>query len=132
MLHFARADPKCQRSKRSVCRGMRVPANDRHSRLGVALLGSDDVNNPLVAVIQIVEPNAELFAVVSKRIHLLLRDRVSDGQTAIAGWNVMIRRRDGAFWPANLAIGQPKPFKRLSARNFMNEMQIDVEYGLLP
>jgi hypothetical protein len=44
----------------------------------------------------------------------------------------VIRRRDGAFWPANLAIGQPKPFKRLSARNFMNEMQIDVEYGLLP
>ena len=86
---------------------------------------------PWFAVVQIVEPDAELAAVLPQRVDLLLGDRVEDRQRAVGGGHVVIGRGHGPLGPADLAAGQPQPLERLGAGHFVDQLQVDVEDRLL-
>ena len=70
-------------------------------------------------------PNSrQLFA---QRVDLLLRDRIGDRQTAVAGWHVVVGGGDGLFRPADATPGQAQTFERLRAGHLVDEVQIDVQ-----
>ena len=50
VLDLARPDAEGERTERAVGGGVAVAADDRHARLGPALLGADDVDDALVRV----------------------------------------------------------------------------------
>ena len=130
VLDFARADAECERAESAVGRRVAIAADDCHAGLCVALLGADNVDNPLPRVVNIVQRDAELFTVVAKRIDLLLRDRVENWQTAIGRGNVVVDRRQRQFRSANRPAGEAEAFKRLRARNFVHQMQVDIQNRL--
>ena len=72
--------PKAKRPERAVRGRVAVAADDRHARLRAAQLGADDVHDALLRVVQVVEADAELAAVLAQRVDLLLRDRIGDRQ----------------------------------------------------
>ena len=127
VLNFARADAERQRAERAVRRRVAVAADDRHAGLRQAQLGTDDVNDPLLGVVQIVELDAEFLAVVPQRVDLLLRNRVGDRQAAVGRRHVVVRhgRRQGRA--ADLAARDPQSFERLGTGHFVNQMAIDVQ-----
>jgi hypothetical protein len=84
----------------------------------------------LVAVIQIVELDTELQAIVSQRIDLLLGDGIRDGQAPIRRGNVMVGGCNGSLWTANLSASEAQAFERLCAGYFVYKMQIDVKNRL--
>jgi hypothetical protein len=50
MLDLRRANPVCQRAESTMCRGVAVPADDRHAGEREALFGSDHVHDPLALI----------------------------------------------------------------------------------
>ena len=67
----ARANTKSEGAECPVCARVAVAADDRHARLGEALLWADDVHDALVDVAHWVVRDAELGSVRSKRVDLL-------------------------------------------------------------
>ena len=51
VTHFGCADSERQRAERAVGAGVAVAADDGHARLGESLLGADDVDDSLPAVL---------------------------------------------------------------------------------
>ncbi len=125
------ADAERKSSEGSMRSGVRVAANDRHSRLSVAKLGADDVDDPLLVVVQVVKSNSELLAIGAERIDLLPRDRVGDRQPTIGGRNVVIRSCNRALWPPSFPLSQPQAFECLCTSHFMDQVKIDIEDRLL-
>lgn len=130
MLDLAGADTERQGTEGTVGRGVGVSANDRHSGLRVSEFWTDDVNDSLADIVQVVELNPELLAIVSKRIDLLPGNRVGDGERSIGGGNVVVRSCDRAFGPSDLPARETKPFEGLGAGDFVHEVQVDVENRL--
>ena len=71
VLDFRRADAKCQRPKGPVGRRMAIAADDGHARLREPQLGADDVHNPLVFAVQVLQGDPELAAVDAHLLDLL-------------------------------------------------------------
>ena len=127
MLDLARADAKRQRAKRTVRRGMRIAADDRHSRLRQALFRAENVDDSLLDAVEVVEFDAEFAAVFAQSFDLLSGDRIFE-------WQVAVDRRDGVvdgteceFRPAKFSPREPQSFKSLRARHLVDQMQIDIE-----
>ncbi len=129
VLDFAGPDPERQRSEGAVRGRVRIAANDRHAGLGVAVLGADDVNDSLANIVNVEQSDAELFAVLAECLNLFATDRIGDGQTAVAGGNIVIGRRDRSFGPADGALVDPQTLERLGAGHFVDQVQIDVDDG---
>ena len=127
MLHFAGSDSKSERSKRTMGCGVRIATNDRHAGLGKAIFRSNDVDNSLADVTNVVQRHAELFAILSQRLNLLSRDRIGDRQRSVAGRNVVIGRRKRFGRLANGPASNPKPLERLRAGHFVDQVQVDVQ-----
>ena len=87
---------------------------------------------PWSSVVQVVERDAELVAVVAKRVDLLLRDRVDDRQAAVGRGDVVVDGGDRPLGPAHLAAGEPQSLERLGAGHFVDQVQVDVEDRLPP
>ena len=132
VLDFAGADAEGHRAHGAVRGGVAVAADDRHAGLRQAQLRADDVDDPLLRVVQIVEPDAKLLAVVAERVDLLLGDRVEDRQRPIRGRNVMVGRGHGPLGPAHFATGQSQTFESLGAGDLVNQMEIDIQNRRLP
>ena len=131
VFDFAGADAEGQRPERAVRGGVAVAADDRHARLREAQLGPDDVDDPLLAIVEIVHADAELAAVRPQGVDLLLGDRIGDRQAAIGRRHVVVGRGHGQLGPADLAAGQPQALERLGAGHFVDQVQIDVQDRLL-
>src|SRR5687767_2950999 len=97
MFDLARADAECQRSERTVRGGMRVSADDRHTGLRQTLLGAEDVDDPLLDPVQVVQADTELGAVLPQRLNLLGGDLVTEWQITINRWYGVIHRRESPF-----------------------------------
>ena len=110
---------------------MTVTADDGHAGLCVAKFGPDDMHDPLMGVVEVVQADAKLLAVGSQRVDLLLGDRVCDGQVAIGSGHIMVRCGNGSTGLANFSTGEPEAFEGLGAGYFMNELKVDIEDGLL-
>ena len=93
--------------------------------------GPDHVDDALVAVVQVVEPDAELPAVAPQGIDLLLGDRIGDRQPAVGGRHVVVDGGHGPLGPPHLAPGKPQPFEGLGAGHLVDELQVDVQDRLL-
>src|SRR5258708_31421258 len=107
-------------------RGVRIAANDRHSRLRQALLGTENVDYALLDAVEIVEFYAELAAVFTQRRHLLCGYRVFKRQITIYGRNSVVDRSEGEFGPAQFTSREPQTLKCLGACYFVDQMQIYV------
>ena len=127
VLDFARADAEGERAECAVRAGVAVAANNRHPRLRQSQLRADDVNDALLWRVNVEERNAELAAILAKRLNLFRRDRVADGKTAIRRRHIMIRRRHRQIRSPHAATCFPQSVERLRRRDFVNEMQINVE-----
>ena len=130
VFDFARADAERQCTERAMRRSVAIAADDRHAGLRVALLGADDVHDPLPRIVNVVQRDSEFVAVVAQRIDLLLRDRVENRQAAIGRRHVVIDRRQRQLGPAHRATRQTQALKRLRAGDFVNQVQIDVQNRL--
>src|SRR4029079_9158004 len=93
MFDLARADAERKRTKRAMRARVTIATNDRHTGPRQSELWPNDVNDALLGRVDVVELNAKLVAVSTQCLDLIGGRRVSDGQTAIGGGNVVI---DGA------------------------------------
>ena len=73
MLHLRCADAKRQCPKRTVRGSMRIPANNRHARLGESLLGTNHMNNAAPRIIHVKIANIILLAIMAQCLHLQTR-----------------------------------------------------------
>ena len=127
VLNLAGADAEGQRAERAVRGGVGVAAHDRHARLGQAQLRADDVDDALVGVAQGVQADAELLGVLTQGVDLGAARHVRDGQVDVDRGRVVVLGRNRQIGAADLPSGEAQALKRLGARHFMHEMEVNVE-----
>ena len=125
MLDFAGADAERQGPERAVGAGVTVAANDRQAGQRQPQLGANDVDDPLMAALDVVEHHAELSAILPEGFDLPSREGIADVEL-VFGRHVMIDRGDGQFGSADLAVRQSEPFKSLGAGDFVNKVTVHV------
>ena len=109
-------------------RGVRVAADDGHAGLGDAEFGADDVDDALLARVDVVELDAEVGAVLAQRGDLRGGDLVDDVEAAFdGGGHVVIDGGDAAVGAAHLAAGEAQAFKSLRRSDLVEQLQVDVE-----
>src|ERR1035438_2846199 len=97
MLYFAGADAKRECAKCAVRRGVRVAADNGHARFGDAQLGTNDVDDTLVARVHVVKLDAKVGAVLAQSGYLFCRDLVHDIEAARnRRWYIVVHGRDAA------------------------------------
>src|SRR6185369_3826967 len=106
MLDLTCAYTESQCAKCSVCRRVRIAADDRHSRLSQTLLRAEYMNNTLLRPVEIVKLDPILGAILSQCFHLFSRDRVAKRQIAVYGRDRVVYGSEGEFRPADLAAVQ--------------------------
>ena len=132
MLHFAGADAERQRAERAVRGGVAVAADHGHAGLREAELRSDHVDDALTLAVNPVVRDAELLAVGLELLHLLRGDLVDDGERAVGGRNAVIGGREREVRTADLQAALAQAFERLRRRDFMDEVQVDIERAGAP
>ena len=86
------------------------------------------MHDALLALVHVVELDAEVRAVLAQGVDLRGGNLVDDVQPALdRRRHIVIDRGDGAVGPAHLAPSQPQPFKRLRGSDLVQQLQIDVE-----
>ena len=128
VAHLSGADAEGDRAEGSVSRGVRVTTSDGGTRLGDALLGSDNVDDALFARLEVEISDAEVIAVRADGIDHLSRKRV--------GWLVLIFRRndvvdgrEGALRILHLEIELTEHAEGLRACHLVNEVRADEKLG---
>jgi hypothetical protein len=101
------------------------------ARLREAQFGADHVHNALLGVVQVVNTDAELAAVVAQGVDLLLGDRVGNRQPAIGGRHVVVRRGHGQFRPPHTPARKPQALEGLGAGHLVHQVQVDIQDRLL-
>ena len=120
--------PKASAPNAPWVRGVRVAADDGHAGLGDAEFGADDVDDALVARVDVVELDAEVGAVLAQRGNLRGGDLVEDVEAAFdGGGDVVIDGGDAAVRAADLAAGETQAFKGLRGGDLVEQLQVDVE-----
>jgi hypothetical protein len=109
---------------------VRVAADDGHAGLGEAELGADDVDDALIARVDIVELDAEFGAVFAQRGNLRGGDGIEDVEAPLArGGYVVVDRGNGAVGAANLAASEAKTLEGLRGSDLVDELEVDIEDG---
>src|SRR5262249_42463691 len=126
MTDLAGADPKSQRSECAVRCRVAITAYDGHARLREPLLRSHHVHDSLLRACEIVKPYTEIRAILLHLRELLLADFVDHLQVVRNGRRRVIHRRDGEVGAANFQAAITQHLKRLGTRNFVTEMQVDI------
>ena len=103
MLDLRGADTVRERTERTVCCGVAVPAHDRGAGQGEALLGPDDVHDALTRIALVVILDPEVACVLRHDANLLGALGIGIGQVAIGGRDVVIDHRERLFRGAHLA-----------------------------
>ena len=109
--------------------GVAVAAHDRGAGQGQAKLRPDDVHDALAAAVEIKERHAERARVVAKRLDLLPRQRIGNGQVPRRRRHVVIDGRERQIRPAHFASGEAQTFERLRRRDLVHQVPVDVEQG---
>ncbi|MNP12473.1 hypothetical protein D3C76_1047040 [compost metagenome] len=92
---------------------MGVTADDGHPRQGDALLWAHHVDNTLIRVVQIVQFNAKLVAVLNQLLHLNARHLTGGVDVFGLRRDVMVHRRKGFAWLTHRAMVRAQAVKRL-------------------
>ena len=126
VLDLAGADPEGQRPEGAVGAGVAVAADDRQARQRQAQLGTDHVDDPLVAALDVVKRDAELAAVGPHRLDLPPRQRVANVELVL-GRHVVIDGGERQVRPAHPAPGQPQAVERLRTGHLVDQVPVDVQ-----
>jgi hypothetical protein len=119
------------RQPNAPCVLVAVAADDRHARQRGALLGADDVHDPLPLVEERkIDLRAVFLDVGVERFHLQARHGILDpGDAALpaAGRRVVVGgRHDGAHAPG-LPARELESLVCLGTRHFMHQVAIDID-----
>ncbi|MNZ94524.1 hypothetical protein D3C78_1136350 [compost metagenome] len=130
MLNLACTNTERQCAKSAMRRSMAVAANNCFARVCQTKLWSHNVNDTLIDAVQIIQLHAKILTVLSQRINLLLRDRVSNIETPFCR-NVVIHRSERQIRTANLAARHAKSFECLRRSYFMYKLKVDINNARL-
>ena len=130
VTHLARADAKRDRAKRPVRARMRIAAGDRRAGLGDALLGPDNVHDPLLAARAVEKRDAKLRAVLAQFVHHRLRERILIGLDQLVGRDDVVHRRKRPVRHEDLQPEIAQHPEGLRARHLVDEVRADEELGL--
>jgi hypothetical protein len=112
-----------------MCRGMRIPAHDRHAGQREALFGADNMDNALPEIAHAEKFDGGLCAVLFQGSDLLGTDWVGNSQFSIRRRDVMVRNGEDGARPTDLSAGHPESFKGLGRSHFMDQVPINIEQG---
>ena len=132
VLDLGRADAEGERAEGAVGGGVRVAADQRRAREREARLRAHDVDDALARVGEAVERHAEVAAVFDQGRHLLLRERHAGVERGLLGRNVVVHGREHQVRTTELAAGGAQTGEGLRARDFMNDVAVDVEEREFP
>ena len=93
---------------------MAVAADHGLAGLGIAEVGSDDMDDSLEGAEPVVQGNTELGAVSIKRVQLFLGYLVGDRQGQVPGRSVVVRRGDRQVKTPDFPSGISESVKGLS------------------
>ncbi len=130
VLHLRRANAEGQGPQGTVGAGMAVAADDGHPRLGQAQLRANDVDDPLLLAVQVVEGNAELLQFWA-RVSICWREMssVTGSFRSQVGtlWSIVATVKSGrrTFRPARQGPRTP------GGDHLVHQVQVDVEKGRL-
>ena len=128
MFHFAGADAVRQRAECAVGAGVRVAADDGHTRQRRTLFGAHHMHDALAFVFKReIRQRAEFFDIFVQSVHLQLGNRVFDAFVPMVGGGVVVGGGDHAVDAPQLAAGHFQAFKRLRAGNFVHQMAVDIK-----
>ena len=126
LCHFARTDTHRNGSNGSVGAGVRVAADNRHTRQGKPLLGTNNMDDAVVLRSHCKVADAELLAIGSERLHLLATYRVIDAFLLVAG-GVMVWHRKDLFRSESLDALVAKRVESLRACHLMGIKPVDIK-----
>ncbi|MNC39827.1 hypothetical protein D3C75_885050 [compost metagenome] len=127
MFNFRSPDPERQRAKCAVGRGVGVAANNGHARQCNALLRAHYVDNTLEWVIQVIQFNAEFFAVLHQLLHLNASHFAGGVDVFSLRRNVVVHGGKRFARLAHRALVRTQAIKRLWRCHFVNQMTVDVQ-----
>ena len=128
VLDLGGADAVRQRAEGAMRRGVAVAADDGHAGQREALLGPDDVDDALAAVVLRIIFDAEIGGVLGQRLDLDAAFLVLDAELAVRrGRHVVVDDGQRLFRMPDLAAGQAQAFEGLRAGHLVDEMAVDVE-----
>src|SRR6185295_14054163 len=131
MFHFGCAYAECERTERTMRCRMGVAADDRQSRQSPALLGANDVHDPLANVVHPEKFDSEFACIVFKRSHGQGRLGVGDAEPAICRRYVVVGHRQSELRPARPPPGFAQTLEGLGAGDLVHQMAIDIEHARL-
>jgi hypothetical protein len=85
------------------------------------------VDDAMLDPIHVVQPDAEVLAILAQRFNLLGGDGIIKRKVSVYRWDRVIDRRERSFRSANLAPVYTQAFERLRRRYFVNQLQVDVK-----
>ena len=127
MFDFAGSNPKRERAKRAVGRGVGVTTHHSGSRLRQTQLRAHHVYDPLLHVTQGVQADAEFFSVLAQGFDLGAAGEVGDGFVDVNGRGVVVLRCDCEVGAAYFAACESQAFERLWAGDFVDEVEVNVD-----
>ena len=129
MLHLGRTDTEGQCAHRAMRRGMRVTANNRHTRQGRALLRADDVYDALANVVDFELGDTEGIAVFVQSLDLQARHGVGDARIALRTLgrrHVVVTHRQISIDAPHGTVVNRQAFKCLRAGHLVQKLAINV------
>jgi len=85
------------------------------------------VDDALFGVAQAVQPDPELRAVVAQGLDLGAAGEVGNGLVDVQRGGVVVLCGDRQVRPAQRAAGEPQAFECLRGRDFVDQVEVDVE-----
>jgi len=122
-----------QRSERAMGRRVAVAADDRHARLGAALFGADDMDDAVAGVAHAKGLYSRIGRIAVEGGELGSRFLVlytGKAERLPGRGNIMVENGERAFGAADRMAGTAQSREGLWARNFVEQVKIDVEKGI--
>src|SRR5882672_7551924 len=127
VLHFARADAKRKRAKRTVRRSVAVPANNGLTRLCDAEFRADDVHDALILAVHVEEADAGIAAVFLESLELQACVGINDRQSPVFGGNGVVHHRKSEVGTADLAALRLESGEGLGRGALVNQMAVNID-----
>ena len=125
MFDLGRADTEREGAKRTVRCRVTVTAHQSRTGQGKALLRANDVDDAVPRIIDFEQLNAKIRTVAAQRIDLQLR--VFGNLFVAVRRDVVVDHRERQFRTAHLPTRHLQPLERLRARDFVNDMAVDIQ-----
>jgi hypothetical protein len=107
-----------------------VAAGDGGAGLGDALLRSHDVDDALLAALQVEVSDAKLLGILAQGLDHLSGERVSEGLRLHVSGHDVIHRGEGALRIGHFEAKIPQHAEGLGAGHFMHQVGVDEELRL--